>query len=187
MTTQWYYVQGSERIGPIEQQDLESLFHQGTLTEDSYVWRKGFDNWLHLKGVEELTYLRDSNNPTSQSNGNDFDEDVNEIPMMDEGEKEIQQISQIPVFDLHSIAPDTKVFTIKIGYDRGGQENEYGPFSINQLSRAFSEGRINEKTFIFTPGMSTWVLLGDFERFEEIAGGLPPQISELDQLTSAST
>ena len=29
--------------------------------------------------------------------------------------------------------------------------------------------------------MSTWVLLGDFERFDEIAGGLPPQITPEDR------
>ncbi len=179
MATQWYYVQGSERIGPIEQQDLDGLYQQGTITDDSYIWRKGFDNWQHLKNVDELSYLQNS----KSAENSDFDEedDIQEIPQMGENSSPHSELDKAPAFDLSRISADEKVFTIKIGYDRGGQENEYGPFSINQLTRAFSEERINEKTFIFTPGMSTWVLLGDFDRFDEIAGGLPPQISEMDR------
>lgn len=181
MATQWYYVQGSERIGPIDQQELEGLFNQGTLGSDSYVWRKGFENWQHLKNVEELAYLNEAPAPTMNDFEEDADEEVEEIPMMGVGDDQLVAPTRAPQFDINKIRANEKVFTIKIGYDRGGQENEYGPFSINQLTRAFGEGRINEKTFIFTPGMSTWVLLGDFDRFDEIAGGLPPQINEMDR------
>jgi hypothetical protein len=191
MSTQWYYVQGSERVGPVEQSDIENLFHEGTLTPESYVWRKGFDNWRNLNTVEEFGALimgsgtsvpsqEDDIIPHQEDGPSVFEEqksdDVSFIPQLDEGES-----SAGSSFDLHSIGTHSKVFSIKVGFDRGGSEAEYGPFSLEQLKRAFEEKRINEKTFIFTPGMSTWVLLGDFERFDEIAGTLPPQISEEDR------
>ncbi len=178
MATQWYYVQGNERVGPVEEAELKELYDSGTLNEDSYVWKKGFDNWAHLKDVDELSaILAPSSAPAFEIEDND---DVDEIPVMG-GSFEGPAAVEEPLFDLSSIGQNEKVFSIKVGYDRGGQETEYGPFSLNQLGRAFTEQRINEKTFIFTPGMSTWVLLGDFDRFDEIAGGLPPQITPEDR------
>lgn len=176
MSTQWYYVQGKDRVGPIEQDEVERLFGDGTLTEESFVWRKGFSDWQHLSKVEDLAYLLEKQMPEAS----DFDEDssVDAIPMMGGGAPNTQAR---PSFDIHQIADSAKVFSIKVGYDRGGHETEYGPFSLKELSRAYDENRINEKTFIFTPGMSTWKLLGDFERFDEIAGGVPPSISEADR------
>ncbi len=191
MSTQWYYVQGSERVGPVDQSDIENLFHEGTLTPDSYVWRKGFDNWRNLNTVEEFGALimgsGDENQPqeddptpiqaTEQAQEESAASDeVSFIPQMDEAGD-----SGEASFDLQSIDSHSKVFSIKVGFDRGGSEAEYGPFSLEQLKRAYEEKRINEKTFIFTPGMTTWVLLGDFERFDDIAGTLPPQISEEDR------
>lgn len=175
MSAQWYYVQGSERVGPVEKEEIHSLFHEGVLNPESYVWRKGFDNWKNLNAIDEFDSLLTGDD---DSHDNDtYEDEVESIPQMDEGHVETRPSS----FDLNSIGHNDKVFTIKVGYDRGGNENEYGPFSIAQLSRAFEEKRISERTFIFTPGMTTWVLLGDFERFEDIAGSLPPKITEEDR------
>lgn len=185
MSTQWYYVQGSERVGPVEQSDIESLFKDGTLNGESYVWRKGFDNWQSLNSVDELSGLLSSGGADDSNELDDFDsepaveekaDDVSFIPQMSTAEH-----SSSGSFDLMAVSAHSKVFSIKVGYDRGASESEYGPFSIEQLRRAFEEKRINEKTFIFTPGMTTWSLLGDFERFNEIAGVMPPQITDEDR------
>ena len=45
-----------------------------------------------------------------------------------------------------------KVFLIKIGIDRGGQDVEYGLF-IEHSKKAALEGRINGKTLLFVSGM----------------------------------
>lgn len=179
MSTGWYYVQGSERVGPVEQSDIENLFHEGTLNPESYVWRKGFDNWKNLNEVEDFSSLisggsSQSSMPEETEELSAPEDDVSFIPQMDEG-------PQNSGFDVTSIAPHAKVFSIKVGLDRGGSESEFGPFSMEQLKRAYQENRINEKTFIFTPGMETWEFLGDFSRFNEIAGELPPEISESDR------
>lgn len=198
MTTQWYYVQGSERVGPVEQEEIHELYQQGTLNGDSYVWRKGFDNWQPINSVDDFSSI--TSGGTSGPGFSPMDEDpINpsaddlDYPEEVTGEHDISNIPQMgeeepdPIFhsnssfDLENVGFDDKVFTIKVGYDRGGQEAEYGPFSLSQLNRAYSEQRINEKTFIFTPGMDTWVLLGDFPRSGEIMGGMPPQISDEDR------
>jgi hypothetical protein len=192
MTTQWYYVQGSERVGPVSEEEIHQLFGEGTLTRESYVWRKGFDNWRSLDSIEEFGNLGSAppemeedlaqeealNPPAEDLDYPDLSgasDDISAIPQMGESD------DRVPAFDIHAIGFEEKVFSIKVGYDRGANESEYGPFSLSQLHRAYSEQRINEKTFIFTPGMTTWVLLGDFERSDEIMGGMPPQITDADR------
>lgn len=188
MSTQWYYVQGSERVGPVEESEIVNLFQGGTLNPDSYIWRKGFDNWRAINTVDEFNGLLadapaapapqeiESLDPEPESSEIDGGDDVNFIPKMDEEEASVGG-----AFDIHTIDVHSKVFSIKVGFDRGGSEAEYGPFSLEQLRRAFAEKRINGKTFIFTPGMATWTLLGDFDRFNEIAGTMPPAISDEDR------
>jgi len=175
----WYFVQGSERVGPVEKEEINGLFREGTLTPDSYVWRKGFDNWKSLNTVDEFDELLSG--AIDDSHQRDEDNEISEIPQMNSfgEEKDVQEAPA--AFDINKIGEHEKVFTIKVGYDRGGSETEYGPFSIQQLKKAYDENRINEKTFIFTPGMNTWVLLGDFDLFEVIAGDLPPSITEDDR------
>lgn len=191
MTTQWYYVQGSERVGPVTEDEIQHLFGEGTLTPDSYVWRKGFDNWKSLNSVDEFGSMMGGSSPESVQEEEVLtpsEDDLDYPDMNDSGNDSISDIPQMgggeasaPSFDIHAIGFEEKVFTIKVGYDRGANESEYGPFSLSQLHRAYSEQRINEKTFIFTPGMTTWVLLGDFDRADEIMGGMPPQITDADR------
>ena len=57
LSVSWYYVEGSDRRGPIEQFELEIKLKNGELGELSYVWRKGFDNWKKVIEVEELKPL----------------------------------------------------------------------------------------------------------------------------------
>lgn len=191
MSTQWYYVQGSERVGPVDESEIETLFRGGTLNQDSYVWRKGFDNWRALNTVDEFGGLLNS---ASDSGPAPVEEDSfeDEVQLGGQSEESDDDVSFIPQmgddnsdagasFDIKSIGNHSKVFSIKVGFDRGGSEAEYGPFSLEQLRRAYDEKRINEKTFIFTPGMATWVLLADFERFDDISGSMPPAISEEDR------
>lgn len=50
----WYYVVGSERVGPVSVSALKVLFSNGEITNDTYIWKKGFANWERLKDVAEL-------------------------------------------------------------------------------------------------------------------------------------
>lgn len=86
-----------------------------------------------------------------------------------------------PGLNWDHVTPQEKIISIKIGYDRGTPEAEYGPFSLEQLSQAFEEKRINEKTFVYAPGMEKWTFLGDTPLFEKFSGGMPPQIEEQDR------
>ncbi len=155
--TSWYYVSGSDRVGPIEDTDLQNLFNDNTLNQESYVWKAGFDNWKKISEVSELSYL------TSQA---------------PEEEKD-------PSFDWDNLDENEKVIMIKIGADRNSSPVEYGPFSILELKRAIAEKRISEKTYIFTPGMDTWAFLGELENlYQRLTSFLPPIIEEEERRRS---
>lgn len=155
MSEKWYYVLAGERQGPVEFKQVYDLYSNGTLNEDDYVWYKGLDNWIKIKNAEE------------------FNQPINEIieePLVPEPIEESVDLAQ---FD-----QDSKSFYIKTGSDRGQAETEYGPFSIELLKSLYDEKRINAKTFIFTKGMSNWMILGEVDGYEQVFEELPPAINE---------
>lgn len=155
----WYYVQGSDRVGPVDESAIADLLNDGTLNEDSYVWTKGFENWAKVNTVQALSsYLT-----------------VEEETIVEKSSTEGFGI------DWSQIAKDEKVFMIKIGLDRGTKEVEYGPYSMEELKRAYDEKRINDKTFVFIQGMESWVFLAELPIYQNIFSAMPPVIEEIDR------
>jgi hypothetical protein len=135
----WYYVQGTERMGPVDEKALKQLFTEGIIQNDSYVWTKGFANWERLHRVKELKYFIDT---------------VENI-------LEVKQSPQIDFnFDWEKINFHDEIFYILIGNDRHNEEDILGPYSLKELYGAFIQKRINEKTLVYTPGMVYWERLG---------------------------
>lgn len=167
----WYYVNGSERVGPVDQDEIVSLYQSGSLNLDSYVWRKGFDNWQHIKNVNELSSILESQSPA---------ESVQATPMP----SPIPERVQAPVLNWNAMDQDAKIFHIKVGLDRGGDEVEYGPFSLKEMKQLFDDQRINAKTFVFTTGMENWSFLGDLAIYANVFTSVPPKIDPVDRRVS---
>ncbi len=147
MSTDWYYVEGEQRVGPVSEEKIEELIEEGSLKEESFVWKKGFENWKKPKDVEEFNKRQE--------------EIPDEIPT-------IVKSSEKREVSWDSIKDNEKVFLVKIGIDRGSEEVEYGPYSLNILKRAAKEGRINGKTLLFVSGMDSWTFLADLPIFQKI-------------------
>ena len=147
MSVEWYYVEGEQRIGPVSQSKISELIEAGNLNEENFVWKKGFDNWKKLKDVSDFKKINE------------------DVP---EESPTIVKSSEKREVDWDIIKDDEKVFLIKIGIDRGGDEVEYGPYSINILKRAAMEGRINGKTLLFVSGMESWTFLSDLPIYRKI-------------------
>ena len=156
MAESWYYVQGDQSVGPVEKGEMDSLFTQGSLNKDSYVWKKGFENWKKASDTDEFRSLFETPVPS-------FPEESS---------------------DVWSVGEDRQVVTIKVGYDRGSDEAEFGPYTVRQLRRAFQEKRINGKTFVFVPGAQNWKFLADTPLFNMISDAMPPVIEESERRIS---
>ncbi|MCB9063305.1 MAG: DUF4339 domain-containing protein [Halobacteriovoraceae bacterium] len=165
MSYSWYYVEGKDRVGPVSQAELADLFKQNKLKLNSYIWRNGFTDWKKARDVEEIC----------------------ELFIEVEGDTSPKKVSQIPEtiidrqFSWDTVEKDHKIFSIKIGKDRGHPDTEYGPFSLEELKKLFDQKRINEKTYIFSPGMENWVFLGDIDIYDTFFSNVPPIINEEDR------
>lgn len=174
MSTNWYYVENNQRVGPVAENEFKDLIQSGKVTPQTYIWKKGFENWLLMKDVAEMFAHYQSTNQ-SEEKSTPAKKSIADIPVMDE--------SSAPkkIVDWNKIKDDDQIVMIKVGYDRGGDEVEYGPFSINQLSKAYEESRINGKTFAFIPGMDNWMFLAELPIFPRITSEIPPTIDEKDR------
>jgi uncharacterized RDD family membrane protein YckC len=44
----WFYATGSEKIGPLSQEEFDELVNDGTIGRETLVWRKGMSEWQSL-------------------------------------------------------------------------------------------------------------------------------------------
>jgi hypothetical protein len=138
---------------------FRNLISQKKIGPDTFVWTKGFDNWKKLKEIKEFEQAPIQAPPLIKS-----------IP-----------VPEVIGPDWESIADEERIFHIKIGHDRGGSEIEYGPYSINDLKIFLQEKRINQKTYVYTPGMENWSLLADIPVYGRFNLGPAKNITEKDR------
>ncbi|MFA6236457.1 MAG: DUF4339 domain-containing protein [Bacteriovorax sp.] len=153
----WYYVQGSERVGPVNEETLRDLFNKAVLNAESYVWKKGMANWEHLKDVSELDFSQPAE-PAKAAR------QVEPAPVKTESKPKVSESSPEVTFnfDWDIVRSNEELFFIKIGHDRRHLEgkNLYGPYSLNELKEAMDDKRVNDHTLIFAAGMPGWVEIG---------------------------
>ncbi len=148
MSEVWFYVQGDKSVGPVTEEKIRALFNDGSLGPDNYVWRKEFANWKKASQVQEFNLQSAGERPTHKGD------------------------------NIWNLDEETQTITIKVGYDRGSDESEFGPYNLEQMRRAFREKRINGKTFVFVPGAENWKFLADTPLFKKISADMPPVINE---------
>ncbi len=178
----WYYVKGSERVGPVEESELEELVLNGQLDHESYVWRKGFENWVQMASVQELSHIL---NAKTDIENVEVESDYNVDDQVEDQKEQHNLSSNIGplrkrVIEWDNLDEYDRIISVKIGIDRGCKEQEYGPYNIQEIQRAFKENRINEKTLIFIPGMDDWEFLGDLPIYAQLTP-LPPKIEDQDR------
>ncbi len=158
----WYYVVGSERVGPVSVEALKQLFLNNEITNETYIWRKGFQNWERLKDVAELSFEAEETaaeveaampapTPLPQRRA----EVKKEEPIRQEGPSSPEVHF---TFDWRNTKDNDELFFVRIGKDRKTSDSDiFGPYSMTELKEALKEKRINLQTLVFAPGMSSWV------------------------------
>ena len=49
---QWYYVQDSVQLGPVDDSGFEALVNTGVVSQETLVWREGMEEWLPYGEVQ---------------------------------------------------------------------------------------------------------------------------------------
>ncbi len=47
----WYYAEGQEQKGPVDEAELKNLASQGVVTNETLVWKEGMANWTPYAGA----------------------------------------------------------------------------------------------------------------------------------------
>ncbi len=146
MSEKWYYVQGNEKVGPVDKAEIEALFKKGGILKDNYVWTSGMENWTLLEEVKNFSHLFNDNGPP-------------ELPLNKPKKK----------FDWENLNEKAPLFSLKIGPDRGTEEKILDQwFSLEQIIKFAADKRINEKTLILAIGMEEFLPLGEVPIREKI-------------------
>ena len=184
----WYYVIGSERVGPVSVAALKVLFSAGEITLDTYVWKKGFANWERLKDVTELNLAESLEEVAAPVTVEEKIEIQTPTPVKKEVTREIniealkaEEKSSPEIqfsFNWNKIKEQDELFYLKIGKDRKHSADDiYGPYSLVELKEALKENRINLQTLLFSPGMSSWTKIQDTPVNAEYAGVVLSSVS----------
>lgn len=179
----WYYVVGSDRVGPVSVEALKVLFDNKQITTDTYVWKKGFQNWERLKEVSELNFTTPAVEPEPIIiEPIEIKEMPKPTPVVAAApvaaaelefsvEPEPVRVQEKPkgspevkfTFDWNHVKENEEIFFIKIGKDRklSAGSDIYGPYSLIEMREALKEKRVNLQSQLFTPGMSSWTKMED--------------------------
>jgi hypothetical protein len=179
----WYYVVGSDRLGPVTEDALKQLFLKNEVNNETYIWKKGFQNWERLKDVAELKF--DSSPaivpekfivPTPEIKVEELNFTAVEIKNKPEKQEQIVEEKSSPdvkfAFSWNNIKENDELFFLKIGKDRKNSAGSdiFGPYSLVELREALKEKRINMLSMLFTPGMSSWTKVEDTVLNEKFKG-----------------
>ena len=197
----WYYVVGSERVGPITFEALKLLFLNKQINNSTYVWKKGFQNWERIEDVPELSSisieetqekiqeeipheiptLKKINASTSTSETIYESSEKNSTDKTRELTK--SKIKMSPVIDLvfnwSTINDIQEIFYIKIGKDRKNYPGSdiFGPYSKVELDEALKAHRINLSTLICSAGMNSWVKIQETPINQNYYPGISSSVS----------
>lgn len=160
----WYYVLGSERIGPVDVEILKNLFLKDEINLETYVWKKGFQNWERLKEVSELRFQEsDSDNESIAALVEEIKRPEVAVAKSPVKKEELRSPEISFNFDWRKVKESDEIFFIRIGKDRKNFDGSeiYGPYTQVEIKEAISEKRMNFQTLIFSPGMSSWTKIQD--------------------------
>ena len=54
MSDKWHYSKGSQRLGPVTEEEIRRLATGGQLQATDFVWKKGMGQWAKANTIEGL-------------------------------------------------------------------------------------------------------------------------------------
>lgn len=183
----WYYVSGSERVGPVGEDDLRDLFQKEEINLETYIWKKGFGNWERLKDVTELKFEQVSapvleiikQAPVQKRDLKVVEEFIEKVEIQSFDEEEAGSPEVTFKFNWKTLRENDELFFVRIGRDRKkfNGTDIFGPYSLVELKEALEEKRVNNYTLIFSPGMSSWTAIEDTQLNKDFTGKVKNTIS----------
>ncbi|MBF0207053.1 MAG: DUF4339 domain-containing protein [Oligoflexia bacterium] len=160
METKWFYVKNKERVGPITQEELRELIIKKQLGENSYVWKKGFENWKKIREVIEIVPFLSESMPLLKPSEMQVATKAPTVAQM----LETSETEQLSLFDWSRVSKTDRIFFVKQKLDAA----IYGPYSLDFVSELFQQNRVNIMSLIFAPKLTKWVYFFEIPNVIEV-------------------
>ena len=64
----WYYIMNNKQAGPVEDSKVLNLVSNGTINQNTKVWRKGMKDWRSAAETDLVKYFRSVQSPAANEN-----------------------------------------------------------------------------------------------------------------------
>ena len=65
MSSEWFYMKGADKRGPVNSSRLRELAQSGELLPTDLVWREGMKDWKRARKIDGLFDAKEESSPTS--------------------------------------------------------------------------------------------------------------------------
>lgn len=163
MAQLWYYVSDGDRVGPVAQKEIIELIKSSKLDLQSYVWRKGFADWMHIEDVNELTTAVETEiEPEEEVNLVEESDDVEEISIEEPESLDIEENIEVAesVDEAHDeVEPEEELETANV------EEVVEIEEQVEDEPLRFSDFNLSEEKFYIKTGSDRGSASGEYGPF----------------------
>lgn len=145
---EWYFVENKESVGPYSQTDILDFYRQGRLNDQSYVWTKGMENWVHFDQTELKNLIKNSESENTELEPECVSDVLKSSAATDYKEPENTYYDQ-------RVKP-TEWFYVDNG-------KSAGPYNEDAMAALIRNGVIFGDSYVWKEGMKDWEHLQDTE------------------------
>lgn len=159
MAHTWFYIDNNQRVGPIDEKSFFNLLQSHLISTDTFVWRKGLENWTQIFNLSELMEVIQKLDQVHQ------DLNFEATPVKTETTLSPTRIEA----SWFNLSLEEKIFFIK----QKEESTIFGPYSLSNIDRLLKERRLNDSSWIYTHQMPAWIKIGAIPQYHDLFGKDP--------------
>lgn len=179
---EWFYVSDNKALGPVSASDLKTMIQDNEVSQNTYIWKKGLENWIHFYESDLFSYPEIKADEASAKEWFYIDDGDKKGPVMEEAVKamvdadELSQQSLIWKVGLHTWIPfmDSELFELPSIPETMAEDAVWfytqdqqvqGPVTSQQLQDLVMDGQVSDRSGVWTYGKNDWVPYNESEIF----------------------
>jgi len=151
MQSEWFVAQGQDWTGPFTAKEVVQRIAAGELSWTHLAWKAGMEGWKKIAEISDFRALLPQPAPAVSAPV----QSVPPVPVQSESPPKVQ------------VAADVREWFLYFN------DSQYGPFSMGEVLRLHSAGKITSRVHAWKKGMDKW------ERIERLSVfGLPASVAK---------
>ena len=159
---EWYVASGVQWVGPLTSEEVYERILSHQLTWAHYVWRKDQSQWKRICEVEEFQSSLPTR-PASMLRKEILEKEAGK-PAVRKSARKLGTPSEDRLWYLHF------------------NDSQFGPFSVSEIERFLTLGKIHSRVHVWRDGMKNWERLEKNETFKKNVKLTLPVAPEFSQV-----